>query len=288
VTATRAFDAATPLQCRGLHVTLDGTLVLRDIDLDLTQGWTAIVGPNGAGKSTLLRALAGLQALTQGEVRVGADRLQDLPHAQRARHLAWLPQSGQVSGDLNVLETVQLGRIAQRGLLGALGPDDARAVAHAMHETGCSAWAQKPLSALSGGERQRVLLARVLATEAPLLLLDEPTTHLDAPHQVALARLFSRLVQRLDNSATFGEESSRTPRAVVTVLHDLPIALHADRVLVLQAGRLVADGAPTDSRLHQALEQVFDHAVHVRAGPQRAVVSLAIDENQHRETTHGH
>jgi iron complex transport system ATP-binding protein len=279
VTATRAFDTATPLQCRGLHVTLDGTLVLHDIDLDLTQGWTAIVGPNGAGKSTLLRALAGLQALTQGEVRVGADRLQDLPHAQRARHLAWLPQSGQVSGDLNVLETVQLGRIAQRGLLGALGPDDARAVAHAMHETGCSDWAQRPLNALSGGERQRVLLARVLATEAPVLLLDEPTTHLDAPHQVALARLFARLARGLNQSTA--------PSTVVTVLHDLPIALHADRVLVLQAGRLVADGPPTDSHLHRALEQVFDHAVQVKAGPKRAMVSLAIDEDQRMESPHG-
>jgi iron complex transport system ATP-binding protein len=139
-----------------------------------------------------------------------------------------------------------------------------------MHETGCTAWASRPLHALSGGERQRVLLARVLATEAPLLLLDEPTTHLDAPHQVALARLFSRLAR--------GSTADGARRAVVTVLHDLPIALHADRVVVMQAGRVLAEGTPAEASVHRALEQVFDHAVQVRPGPQRAQVSLAIDE----------
>ena len=126
-----------------------------------------------------------------------------------------------------------------------------------------SAWATRPLQALSGGERQRVLLARVLATEAPMLLLDEPTTHLDAPHQVALARLFRRLAP---------------DHGVVTVLHDLPIALHADRVLLLQRGRLVADAAPTDPALHRALEQVFDQAVRVGATARGAQVSLALDD----------
>ena len=250
------------LRGQGLQVMLGGRTVLHGIELDLTHGWTAIVGPNGAGKSTLLRALAGLQPLLQGEVHLGGCRLQDLPPARRARRLAWLAQGGQTSGELNVRETVQLGRIAQRGLLGVLDEDDARAIAHAMHETGWTAWAHRPLHALSGGERQRVLLARVLATEAPLLLLDEPTTHLDAPHQVALARLFGRLAQ--------GNTARGERRAVVTVLHDLPIALHADRV--------VADGEPTSPDLHRALEQVFDQAVHVRAAAGRAVVSLAIDE----------
>ena len=168
-------------------------------------------------------------------------------------------------------ETVQLGRIAQRGLLGALDADDARAVAHAMAETGCTGWAQRRLHTLSGGERQRVLLARALATEAPVLLLDEPSTHLDAPHQVALARLFARLAR--------STASDGTPRSVVTMLHDLPVALHADRVLVLQAGRLVADGSPGGTAFHRALERVFDHAVRVTPGQRRARVELAIEED---------
>lgn len=259
------------LTARGVQVALGGRAVLHGIDLDLDAGWTAIVGPNGAGKSTLLRALAGLQPLAQGQVQLQGHALAALAPAQRARRLAWLAQGGQTSGELTVHETVQLGRIAQRGLLGAWDADDARAVAHAMEQTGCTAWARRRLHALSGGERQRVLLARVLATEAPLLLLDEPTTHLDAPHQVALARLFARLAR--------SPLRDGTPRAVVTVLHDLPIALHADRVLVLQAGRLVADGPPSSTALHRALEQVFEHAVRVSAGKHRPHVSLAIDEN---------
>jgi len=259
------------LQASNVHVALGGQAVLRGIDLDLSSGWTAIVGPNGAGKSTLLRALAGLQPLTQGTVRVQGDELCALAPAQRARRLAWLAQGGQTSGELTVRETVQLGRIAQRGLLGVLDATDAHAVAHAMEQTGCTAWAQRRLHALSGGERQRVLLARVLATEAPLMLLDEPTTHLDAPHQVALARLFARLAR--------GSAPDGTPRAVVTVLHDLPIAMHADRVLVLQAGRLVADGPPGSAALHRALEQVFDDAVRVRPGPHRPHITLAIDDD---------
>jgi iron complex transport system ATP-binding protein len=266
-----ATPATAVLRCQGVHVALGGQPVLRGIDLELTPGWTAIVGPNGAGKSTLLRTLAGLAPMTRGEVQLGGDSLHALPAALRARRIAWLAQGGPSSGELSVHETVQLGRIAQRGLLGTFGPDDARAVALAMQETGCSAWAHRPLHALSGGERQRVLLARALCTDAPLLLLDEPTTHLDAPHQVALARLFARLA----HSTTEGGE----PRTVVTVLHDLPIALHADRVLVMQAGRLVADAAPTDTVLHRTLERVFDQAVQVRVGPRRAVVSLAIDND---------
>ena len=118
--------------------------------------------------------------------------------------------------------------------------------------TECSVWQGRRLHELSGGERQRVLLARVLATEAPLLLLDEPTTHLDAPHQVALARLFRRLAH-----------DPAQPRAVLTVLHDLPIALHADRLLVLRAGTVQAAGAYDDPALHAALVSTFDGAVRI-------------------------
>lgn len=259
------------LQASDLHVVLGGQRVLQGIDLGIGAGWTALVGPNGAGKSTLLRALAGLQPLHRGRVQVHGQDLETLAPQQRARRLAWLAQGGQTSGELTVRETVQLGRIAQRGLLGVLDATDARAVALAMEQTGCTAWAKRRLHALSGGERQRVLLARVLATEAPVLLLDEPTTHLDAPHQVALARLFAQLAR---SNAPDG-----TPRAVVTVLHDLPIAMYADRVLVLQSGRLVADGPPGSAALHRALERVFAHAVRVSPGLHRPLVALAIDDD---------
>src|SRR5690606_33730009 len=129
------------------------------------------------------------------------------------------------------------------------GPGDVAAVERAMALTECSGWQGRRLHELSGGERQRVLLARVLATEAPLLLLDEPTTHLDAPHQVALARLFRRLAH-----------DQAQPRSVLSVLHDLPIALQADRLLVLENGLLRADGAPADPAVQSALVRVFEGA----------------------------
>jgi iron complex transport system ATP-binding protein len=239
--------------------------VLRGIDCRFTRGWTAIVGPNGAGKSTLLRVLAGLLAPDAGRVQLDGDALATMPARQRGQRLAWLAQLGDVGGELTVQETVALGRLPQLGLLGVAGPADHAAIARAMAATECSAWQHRLLGDLSGGERQRVLLARVLATEAPVLLLDEPTTHLDPPHQVAMARLARRLA------------ASHT---VVTVLHDLPLALHADRVLVLQQGHVLTD-APADSpALHAALVAVFDGALRIDRLPDgRPIVSPHLDVN---------
>jgi iron complex transport system ATP-binding protein len=261
------------LTANDLRVHLGRTEALRGVSLSLGPGWTALVGPNGAGKSTLLRALAGLQPLSGGAVQLQGRDLHRCAPSERARQLAWLAQAGggagDVTGDLTVAETVELGRIAQRGLLGTPGPDDAAAVAQAMALTECSAWAARRLHELSGGERQRVLLARVLATEAPRLLLDEPTTHLDAPHQRALARLFRQLAR-----------DAARPRLVLTVLHDLPIALRADRLLVLERGLLQADGPPADAAVQAALVRVFGHAIridHDAAGQPR--VALALDDD---------
>ena len=261
---------STPLlRAHALQVRLGGRDVLADVSVDIGPGWTALVGPNGAGKSTLLRALAGLLALEQGRVEIDGRALDALRPAARAKRLAWLAQQGEVTGELTVRETVALGRIAHLGLLGTQSARDEAAVYAAMALTECAAWQQRRLHELSGGERQRVLLARVLATEAPLLLLDEPTTHLDAPHQVALARLLRRLVR-----------DAVPERAVLSVLHDLPIALLADRLLILQAGRLIADGAPTDARVQQALVHVFEGAIRIdsdRDGLPR--VTLALEQH---------
>ncbi|MDQ2777960.1 MAG: ABC transporter ATP-binding protein [Pseudomonadota bacterium] len=261
---------ATPpgLQAEAVRVQLGQRDVLHGVSLQLRSGWTALVGPNGAGKSTLLRALAGLQPLAGGQVLLQGQPLQATKPAERARHIAWLAQQGEVTGELTVRETVGLGRIAHLGLLGSAGPADQAAVAQAMALTECTPWQNRRLHQLSGGERQRVLLARVLATEAPLLLLDEPTTHLDAPHQVALARLFRRLAH----------EPARR-RTVLTVLHDLPIALQADRLLVLDRGRLCCDGQPADLAVQATLVRVFEGAIRIETDASgRPRVALALDE----------
>lgn len=248
--ATAAAAEAT-LEAASINVALGGRPVLRGVSCRFGRGWTAIVGPNGAGKSTLLRALAGLLPLQGGQVRLEGRALADWPARERARRLAWLAQQGEESGDLVAREIVALGRLPHLGLFGAPGPSDEAAIDRAMAATECTAWSQRRLQALSGGERQRVLLARALAGEAPALLLDEPTTHLDPPHQVALVRLMRRL------AAT---------HTVVAVLHDLPLALLADRLVVLKDGRVVAQGRSDEAALHRALEATFDHAVAIEAG----------------------
>jgi len=240
------------LQADGLCLNLGGRQVLDRVSVALPAGqWVAVVGPNGAGKSSLLSLLAGLRQPLAGQVRLRGRPLSAWPAGERARQMAWLAQQGEAEGDIAARDVVRLGRLPHHGLLGAPGPADEAAVDAAMAETECSAFARRRLSELSGGERQRVLLARALAVQSPVLLLDEPTAHLDAPHQRALLR---SVAQRALAGA-----------AVAVVLHDLTLALAADRVWLMNAGRLVADAAPGDPALHAALVSVFQHAVAIES-----------------------
>ena len=240
------------LQARELSLDLGRRRVVDRVSASLQAGqWVAIVGPNGAGKSSLLAMLAGLRKPAAGSVQLHGRPLAEWPLAQRARAVAWLAQQGEAEGEMAARDVVLLGRLPHHGLLGAPGATDQAAVDTAMAQTECTAFAQRRLSELSGGERQRVLLARALAVQSSVLLLDEPTTHLDAPHQRALMRC---VAQRRDQGA-----------AVAVVLHDLTLALAADRVWLMDHGRLVADATPDDPALHAALGRVFDHAVAIEA-----------------------
>lgn len=247
------------LTAQGLSLVLGGRAVVDDFSLALHAGQTvAIIGPNGAGKSTLLRLLAGLLEPDAGQVHLQGRPLADWPARQRARQLAWLSQQGEADGDIAAQDVVRLGRLPRQGLFGSLDADDSAAVQGAMVETECDAFATRRLRELSGGERQRVLLARVLAVDAPVLLLDEPVTHLDAPHQRALMRSLA--------------VRARAGHAVAAVMHDLTLALTADRLLVMNRGRLVADGPPADAVLRAALVDVFGGAFSIErldtaAGP---------------------
>ena len=242
------------LSTTALQVRLGDRVVLRSIDLAFDIGWTAIVGPNGAGKSTLLRALAGLQAPDAGEVTLAGRPLPHWPVRDRARQIAWLAQQAESSGELTVRDVVHLGRLPHLGLFATPGPQDESIVQQALRDTECQSWQHRRLSELSGGERQRVLLARALAVQAPILLLDEPTTHLDPPHQVALVRQMARL--------------GRT-QVVISVLHDLGLALAADRLVVLAAGEVRAAGRCDDPVVQAALVEVFGGAIRIeRVGGQ--------------------
>ena len=242
--------AAPALQAEGLTLWLSGRAVVDRVSLALRGGeWAAIVGPNGAGKSTLLQLLAGLRAADAGRVLLQGRALGDWPARQRAQQLAWLSQHGEAEGDIAARDVVRLGRLPRHGLLGTPDAADEAAVSAAMAETTCLEFAQRRLRELSGGERQRVLLARALAVGAPVLLLDEPTTHLDAPHQRDLLRSLAT--------------RARQGAAVAAVLHDVTLALAADRVLVMDEGRIVADGPPSDAALRAALVAVFGAAFSI-------------------------
>lgn len=255
------------LHADGLRLRLGGRVVVDAVSLRLQPGqWVALVGPNGAGKSSLLSLLAGLRLAEAGQVTLAGRPLADWPLRERGRQIAWLSQQGEADGEIAAIDVVRLGRLPHQGLFGAPTAADEAAVAAAMAETECTALAGRRLSALSGGERQRVLLARALAVAAPVLLLDEPTTHLDAPHQRALLRGLARAAA---GGAT-----------VVAVLHDLNLALCADRLLVMAGGRLVADGPPADAAVRDTLVAVFDHALQIvaldQAGTRRWVALPAL------------
>lgn len=240
---TVAFDL------RRVSAQVGGVPVLHDIQLQLQAAcWTAVVGPNGAGKSTLLRVLAGLLP-HQGQLHYQGQPLSQVTAQQRAKSMAWLGQNEPAFEDLTVWDVVMLGRMPHLGWLGTPGPTDVEAVQQALVTMQAHTWTQRTLSSLSGGERQRVLLARALSVQAHTLLLDEPLNHLDPPHQADWLHSVKAQVQ--------------CGATVLSVMHDMSLALHADRVVVLRDGRVLHEGPAHHPASHRCIEQVFDQRVKV-------------------------
>lgn len=233
------------LAAAGIAAAYGAREVLRDCDLVLEAGEiVAVVGPNGAGKSTLVRVLAGLLRPSRGEVRVAGLRLADLSRAEIARRVAVVPQAQETLFPFSVREIVTLGRTARLDLLGRLAADDRAAVDRALALLDLGALADRRIDAVSGGERQRAVLAMALAQETPVLLLDEPTVHLDPGHQLATLGLLRRLAR--DRGTT-----------VLAVVHDLNLAALADRVVVLEAGGVRGVGAPAGVLTGELVTAVF-------------------------------
>jgi iron complex transport system ATP-binding protein len=210
----------------------------------------AVAGPNGSGKTTLVRALSGLVRPEAGAVRVQSRALAGWGRSELARVLAVVPQREEIVFPLRVDEAVMLGRYARLGSLAAPGAADRAAVRSALERCDADTLAARSIDALSGGEWQRVRLARALAQEPAVLVLDEPTASLDVRHEMELLELIRRLVDQ--------------GLAGLVITHELNLAArYADRILLLSEGRVVAEGTPRDVLAEATLSRVFEWPVAV-------------------------
>jgi iron complex transport system ATP-binding protein len=246
---------AVALDVRGLGVRLGGREILTGISFDVPSGsWVCAIGPNGAGKTTLLHAVAGLVS-SEGAVRLWGRPLTSYRRRERARSIALVSQQPVIPEGVTVSQYVLLGRTPHLGVLGAERQTDLRAVEAAMGRLDLGWAADRRLDTLSGGELQRVVLARALAQEAPLLLLDEPTTGLDLGHQIRVLELVNEL--RREHGLT-----------VLSTMHDLTLAgRFADRFALLSKGRLVSKGARADVLQAASIEEHFGASVRVIGDP---------------------
>ena len=234
------------LHCRSLSYTLDGATLIAGADLAVEVGMLlGIIGPNGAGKSTLLRLAAGLIAPASGEITLDGRSLRALPRKQIARLLGYVPQQARLDFPFSVADVVMDGRNPHLGRFQVGGTTDRRIVWEAMEQTGILPLAERNVQTLSGGEKQRVLIARALAQQPRVLLLDEPTANLDLYHQHAILRLVRRL-------------AAEQGLAVVAAVHDINLAArYCDQLAVLMSGRMVATGPPAMTLTHALLADVF-------------------------------
>jgi len=232
------------LAAKNLTVRLGAREIVRDAGLTLNAGeLVALVGPNGAGKTTLMRALAGLIP-ADGAIALDGRPLSSLKARERARAIAYLPQGHVFHWPMSVAAIVMLGRAPHADTFSSTTPDDRAAVARALAMTETEAFADRAVTTLSGGERARVALARALATQAPVLLADEPTAALDPRHQLTVMELL--------------RQAARGGGAVLAIMHDLTLAARfADRVAVMDRGAIVADGDPAAAMSHERLAAVF-------------------------------
>jgi iron complex transport system ATP-binding protein len=241
----------TELTLRGVTARYGAKVVASDVTVSVAAGdWLAIIGPNGAGKSSLLKAIVGVVS-HEGTILLDGVPTSTLSHRERARAVAYAPQTPQLPDRLTVTDYVLLGRTPHLSPLARERRSDLAVVSQVLTRLDLGDLATRALQTLSGGERQRAVLARVLAQEAGLLLLDEPTTGLDIGHAQALLDLIDRL--RHEEGAT-----------VVSTLHDLTLsAQYASRLLLLDKGTVVASDTPAEVLTRETIERHYDARVEV-------------------------
>lgn len=245
------------LSARDLCFGYEGRPVLHKVSLDLVPGrLTGVIGPNGAGKSTLVRLLSGLLAPQAGEVTLDGRPIARWKRRELAQRLAVVPQAPNLPETFSAGEVVLLGRTPYLRLLASESAHDRAVAREAMERTETWPLAQRLIGTLSGGERQRVVVARALAQEAPILLLDEPTTHLDVNHQLGLIVLVRHLVAHFNLAA-------------LIILHDLNLAsVYCDDLILLAGGEVAARGRPQEVLTQAQISRAYRADVLVMSHPQ--------------------
>jgi iron complex transport system ATP-binding protein len=258
----------TAISLRSLSVTLGGKRVVDSIDAEIENGeWVTLIGPNGAGKSTLLRAIAGLVPF-DGQVALDGADLSSLGRRDIARLLAFVPQSPLLPPDMAVREYVLLGRTPHIGPFGYESTHDIEAANEALQRLELVSFAARPLRTLSGGEQQRAVLARALAQEAPLLLLDEPTTALDIGRQQQALELVAEL-------------RGQGPLTVLSAMHELTLAMqYADRLILLSEGQMVAAGPSEEIATEALISEHYRARVRVVDGDDGPVAVIPMREKR--------
>lgn len=232
---------STVLQCSDLGWSVKGRAIVAGVDLEVRRGETlGLIGPNGSGKSTLLKLLSGIRAPGNGQVQLDGRPLASLGRRDVARQLAFVEQQADTSDAVTVRDAVELGRTPWLSALQPWSDDDERIVMQALADVDMAHMHEHAWSTLSGGERQRVHIARALAQQPQVLLLDEQTNHLDIQHQLSILNLVRAL-----------------PVTTLIALHDLNQALECDRLGVMEHGRLVALGEPGEVLTTERLRDTF-------------------------------
>ncbi|MDZ7687687.1 MAG: ATP-binding cassette domain-containing protein [Halobacteriales archaeon] len=257
------------ISAEGVEVSLGGEKLLKDVTASASNSFVGVVGPNGAGKTTLIRAVNGAVETDDGVVRVGGDDVSSLSARETARRVATMPQNTDVSFEFSVEEVVRMGRHPQ---VPRFGSDTTSKVRDAMERVDVARFADRSVHEVSGGERQRVLLARCLAQDADVLLLDEPTASLDIGRAVETLSLVRSLVDE--------------GRTAVAVIHDLNLAgRFCDELVLVDDGRVVSSGAPSDVLTEKNVERVFGTSVHVGHDEATGAVRVtALEEKAGAET----
>ncbi|HSS60495.1 MAG TPA: ABC transporter ATP-binding protein [Candidatus Limnocylindrales bacterium] len=235
----------------GLSVAYDGDPVVTDLDFKVASGeWVSLIGPNGAGKTTVLRAIAGLVP-SGGDIHIGEEPANRLGAREISRRVAMLVQEPHIPAGMTVAQYVLLGRSPHLGYLGKEGSHDRHVVAEILRRLSLDSMAARAIENLSGGERQRAAIARALAQQAPVLLIDEPTTSLDIGRQQEVLELVDEL--RAEQGLT-----------VIAAMHDLTLAgQYSDRLAFLVRGRLVAIGPPAEILTEPSIAEHYRARVQV-------------------------